>query len=442
MNVTSTPTLALLNQSEFLPNQLMHGAIGLVIFAALFLLSRRRRSLWASYLKVAAYFHIALFFGVLVFKISGAGFFEEAALGAFPFLDRFHPFEPAAHMIQELATMGAYSYLAVVYLRREYPNVFERPMLHFVLGTAFPVYGACWVAALAVGLAHPFPMTGLDTELNSWSVLYRGLILLPGVFYCSIFVWVFWEASGQKAVAPSARRLKYLGLGALCWALVCAEQFAWAIVHAEASPSLREALAAPHVIAEGALYFFMGATWLAALLVSYRISPAERNIQDYMNYLRRMRHLKTELADLYRMMPHWRLTADRLGSASRALGLSDDQREQSLLLVQLASLPYLKRTCDRTMIQALEDLRDRLLERLPPDSDEVAVLSDEPEGRCLGPALLLLDDPPPDVSRHDKSTQLAAATLNTMYVFNRLKRYGVSPEVERALAAPPEPPPS
>lgn len=280
MHVSSAPTLALLNQSEYLPNQLMHGGIGLLVFAALYLLSRRRRSLWASYLKVAAYFHLALFFGVLIFKISGSEVFEERMLSAFPPLDRFHPFEPAAHMIQELATMGAYSYLAVVYLRREYPNVFERPMLHSVLGTAFHVYGACWVAALAVGLAHPFPMTGLDTELNSWSVLYRGLILLPGVFYCSIFAWVFWEASRQKTVASSARRLKYLGLGALCWALICAEQFAWAVVHAQAPPSLRDTLAAPHVIAEGVLYFFMGATWLAALLVSYRISPAERNIQD------------------------------------------------------------------------------------------------------------------------------------------------------------------
>lgn len=427
--------LALLNQSEYLPNQLLHGSIGLLVFAVLFVFSRRRSALWAYWLKVLAYFHLGLFFGVLIFKLSGTGFFEEWMLSVLPASARFYPFEPAAHMVEELATMGGYSYLAVVYLRREYPNVFERPALSSVLKSAFPVYALCWSLALCVGLLHPFPMTGLHTRLDEWSVLYRAAILLPGVFYCSVFTWVFWEAARQKTVARSARRQILLGLGALSWALVCAEQFAWSALHALASPSTRDSWAAWHVASESGLYTLMGATWLGAALVSYRISPIERNIQDYMNYLRRTRHLKSELADLYRLLPQWKLATYRLHSGGGALGLPKAERDEALKLVQLASLPRLKTTYTEPMLRSLYELRASLLEKLPAESSEFAVLSTEPEGRSLGPALLLLDDPA-DLSDEPFKVQLAAGVLNALYVLNRQKPYSISPNVERALNLP------
>jgi hypothetical protein len=427
--------VALLNQSEYLPNQLLHGSIGLCVFVVLFVFSRRRTELWAYWLRICAYFHLGLFFGVLIFKISGAGFFETWMLSTLPASKGFHPFEPIAHMIEEFATMGAYSFVAVFYLRREYPNVFERPRLSSILKSAFPVYTLCWFIALYVALAHPFPMTGLHTRINDWSVLYRAVILLPGVFYCSIFTWIFWEAARQRTVARSARRQTLLALGSLSWALVCAEQFAWATLHAFASPGVRDNWAMTHVISESSLYTFMGLTWLGAALVSYQISPIERNIQNYMNYLRRMRHLKSELADLYRQFPQWKLTTDRLVSAGEALGLSDAEQRETLKLIQIASLPRLRSNYTRSMLYSLHELRDSLLEKLPTDSSELAVLHSEPEGKSLGPALLLLDDPA-DVRDEHPKIQLAAGTLNTFYVLNREKRYAVSPTVERALNLP------
>jgi hypothetical protein len=428
-------TIALLNASEYPPNQVVHGGVGLVVFVVLYVFSRAR-SLWASYwIRVLAYVHLAFFLGMAVFKLSGTGFVEQWVLDTLPGSQRFYPFEPAAHMIEELATMGGFSYLAVVYLRREYPNVFERPLLSTVLLSAIPVYTVCWLVALCIGLMHPFPMTGLHTQLNDWSVLYRMVILLPGIFYCFVFTFVFWEAARQRTVARSARRQTLLAIGSLFWALACTVQLAWATLHALAAPSTRDFWASPYVVSESVLFVLMGLAWAAAALVSYRISPIERNIQDYMHYLRRMRHLKGELASLYRRLPQWKLMMDRLQGASRRFGLTGPEEQEALKLIQIASLPHLKTTYTPSMLASLDDLRSSLLQRLPQDSSEFAALDAEPEGNALRPALLLLDDPA-DVSAEPTKVQLAAGVLNAVYVLNRDKRYAIDPAVERALNLP------
>lgn len=433
---TAPATIALLNASEYPPNQIVHGGVGVFVFVVLYAFSRARSSLWASYwIRVLAYVHLAFFLGMAVFKLSGTGFAEQWLLSTFPGSQRFYPFEPAAHMIEEFATMGGFSYLAVVYLRREYPNVFERPLLSSVLFAAFPVYILCWLVAFFVGILHPFPMTGLHTELNGWSVLYRMVILLPGIFYCFVFTFVFSEAARQKTTARSARRQTLFAVGSLLWALACTVQLAWAMVHALAAPSTRDLLAFPYVVAESSLFVLMGLAWLAAALVSYRISPIERNIQDYMNYLRRMRHLKGELVFLYRRLPQWKLMTDRLHSAAQQFGLSRTDEQEAIKLVQIASLPRLKPTYTPSMLGSLDGLRSSLLNRLPQDSSEFATLDAEPEGNALGPALLLLDDPP-DVSAEPTKVQLAAGVLNAVYVLNREKRYCIDPAVERALNLP------
>ena len=436
MSLTVPGTLALLNASEYPPNQIVHGGVGLFVFVALYVITRARPSLWASYwIRVLAYVHLAFFLGMAVFKLSGTGFVEQWLLTAFPASERFYPFEPAAHMIEELATMGGFSYLAVVYLRREYPNVFERPLLSSVLLSTVPVYTLCWLVALSVGLLHPFPMTGLHTQLNDWSVFYRMVILLPGIFYCFVFAFVFWEASRQKTVARSARRQTLLALGSLLWALACTVQLSWATIHALAPPPARDFWAPFYVASESTLFVLMGRAWLAAGLVSYRISPIERNIQDYMNYLRRMRHLKGELASLYRHLPQWKLMTDRLHCAGRHFGLSRPEEQEALKLIQIASLPHLKTSYTHSMLASLEELRASLLQRLPQDSSEFAALDAEPEGNALRPALLLLEDPT-DVSDEPTKVQLAAGVLNAAYVLNRKKRYAIDPVVERALNLP------
>ena len=350
-------TLALLNQSEYLPNQLLQGCTGLFVFMVLFLLSRRRSSLWAYYIRLVAYFHLALFVGVVVFKLSGTDFVEQWLLSTFPASERFYPFEPAAHMIEEFATMGGFTCLAVVYLCRQYPNVFERPMLSSVLKSALPVYALCWLIALYVGLSHPFPMTGLHTHLNGWSLLYRAVILLPGIFYCSLFTYVFWEAARQRTMARSARRQALLAVGSFFWALACAEQLTWAALHALARPAMSDSWAGAHVACESTLFLLSGLAWLGAALVSYHISPIEQTIQDYMTYLRRMRHLRSELAGLYRLFPHWKFTVDRIDSASSDLGLSDAEHRETIKLIQIVSLPHLRSDYSRSMLHSLEELR-------------------------------------------------------------------------------------
>lgn len=433
---TMPDTLALLNASEYPPNQIVHGGVGLFVFVALYVFTRARSSLWAAHwIRVLAYVHLAFFLGMAVFKLSGTGFVEQWLLTTLPGSRRFYPFEPAAHMIEELATMGGFSYLAVVYLRREYPNVFERPLLSSVLFSTVPVYTLGWLAALCVGLLHPFPMTGLHTELNDWSVLYRMVILLPGIFYCFVFTFVFWEAARQRTVARSARRQTLLALGSLFWALACTVQLAWATLHALAAPATRDFWALPYVVSESGLFILMGLAWLAAALVSYRISPIECNIQDYMNYIRRMRYLKRELASLYRRLPQWKLMTDRLHFASQHFGLSKPDEQEALKLIQIASLPRLKTTYTPSMLGSLEELRYSLLERLPQDSSEFAALDAEPEGNALRPALLLLDDVT-DVSDEPTKVQLAAGVLNAVYVLNRDKRYAIDPAVEQALNLP------
>lgn len=431
---TMALNVALLNASEYPPNQIVHGSVGLFVFLALFVFGRLRPSVWASYwIRVIAYFHLAFFLGMAFFKLSGTAAVEQWLLSTFPVSSNFYPFEPTAHMIEELATMGGFSYLAVVYLRHRYPNVFERPLLSSVLQSAVPVYTLCWIVALYIGLFHPFPMTGLHTELNHSSVLYRTVILLPGIFYCSIFTFVFWEACRQRTVARSACRQALMAFGTLFWALACTVQLAWAIIHALGSPATRDAWATPYVFSESILFVLFGLTWIAAALVSYRTSPTERNIQDYMNYLRRMRHLKTELANLYHQLPQWNLTKDRLQSAGTAFGLSHSEQQELLKLVQIASLPHLRASYPRSMLHSLHELRNSLLDRLPEDSSEFGVLAAEPEGNALKPALRLLDDPE-DVSSDPPKVQLAAGILNAMYILNRQKRFFVSPEIEKGLA--------
>ena len=428
-------SLALLNQSEYLPNQILHGTVGLVVFLSLFFLSFRRPSLWARYIKVAAYFHLALAVGVLVFKLSSLQAVDAYILERVPALKPFYPFEPAAHMVQELATMGAYAYLAVFYLRRNLVNVIERPRVHFVLGTAFHVYTACWLVALLVGLAHPFPMTGLDTDLDGWSVLYRGAILLPGVLYCSIFTFVFWEASLEKSEARSRARLSLLALGSLSWTLICAEQFGWAMIHAWAPASLRDALATPHVVSESALYSLMGASWLAALLVSYRRSATERSMEDHREYQRLMRQLKRELHGLYRLIPNWRLTLDRMHRAGQALGLSPEERAGTQKCVELVAVVRLRDAFSHSRLTTLFWLRRTLLESLPESAAERMDLLSDPVAASVGPALLLTSDPPPtDLSSHGTPVELAAVAAADTGLLQRDGNYHVSPHVTRAYS--------
>jgi hypothetical protein len=388
------PVLALLNQSEYLPNQLLHGSIGLLVFLVLSSLRFKQREYWAKYLRVAAFFHLALFFGVLVFKLSSWPPLVNALLTAYPWLERFHPFEPTAHMIEELATMGGYSYLAAIYLRREYPSVMEKRWLHYVLGTAFEVYAICWILSLAIALSAPFPMTGLYTDLNAWSVLYRAFILVPGIVYCALFTYVFIDAAFERS-ARSAVRLTLLAIGTTSWSLVCAEQLAWAAVHALANDGLRDLLALPHVTAESLLYGLWGATWIGAFVISCTSSQAEETMQDYIKYLRIMRYLKSITQHARTLIPDWRSVSEDIRHACSQYDIHSDELQASIALAKVVAHERLYPSRLPELIEMLHSLRSSLAKNLDPNSTEMHTLLNDPYARSLNDAAALLSKHPP-----------------------------------------------
>lgn len=308
-----TRSLALLNASEYLPNQLMHGAIGLVVFLVLFLIGSQNKAFWdCTVIRAAACFHLALAVGVLVFKLSSLGPLAQYQL------------EPLAHMIQELATMGAYSFVAV-YMSDKFINVIRRPRLASILSRAHYIYAVCWLIAFTIAIFHRFPMTGLYTELDPWSVPYRAAILVPGIFFCSIFTLMFLErAIIEETDSRMAVTFTLACGGSFVWFLICVEQMSWAVVHALFTPELRDALATPHVVTESLLYSLMGIFWLSTLIVAYGPSRSDQGDWNHWEYQKLAQELGVSLVGIHKLVPKWHTTLDRMRRAAWSLEMSSD----------------------------------------------------------------------------------------------------------------------
>lgn len=373
-------TLALLNASEYLPNQIVHGAVCLTVFLALRVWTLFRPQLWGGYLRVAAYFHLSVALGILLFKLS-----------SLPPL-RAWELEPLAHMLEEFGPMGAYSWGAV-YLSRAFINVVERPNLNRVLESAPYVFACCWLVAFSIALFDRFPMTGMHTELSPWSFPYRAAILGPGIFYCGLFSFVFLERALLENINRLvAVRLTFFSIGSFVFFLICADQLAWAYVHAFASPETRDGLAGPQIAIESTLYALMGGSWLTGLAVSYRRSHTQRSIESHKKYLRLRRSLAAELSKLPKRVPRYHTKLFYLNRAAELLYLEEKDLEKAqgiLQLVHVMNLPDQETSPWRQQVLLLDRLHASLIHDLSEDVPQKELLREDQLPKTLKPALSL-----------------------------------------------------
>ena len=373
-------TLALLNASEYLPNQIVHGGVCLTVFLALRVWTLFRPQLWGGYLRIAAYFHLSVALGILVFKLSSLPPLQTWEL------------EPVAHMLEEFGPMGAYSWGAV-YLSRAFINVVERPKLNRVLESAPYVFACCWLVAFSIALFNRFPMTGMHTELSPWSFPYRAAILGPGILYCGLFSFVFLERALLENINRLvAVRLTFFSLGSFVFFLICADQLAWAYVHAFASPATRDALAGPQIAVESTLYALMGGSWLTGLAVSYRRSNTQRSMESHKKYLRLRRYLAVELSKLPRRVPRYHTKLFYLNRAAELLYLEDKDLEKAqgiLQLVYVMNLPYEQTGLRRQEVLLLDRLHDSLIHDLSEDVPQKELLREDQLPETFKPALSL-----------------------------------------------------
>lgn len=421
----------LLNQSQSLTGQIVMGAVCFTAFAMLYVLSFKWSHLWKGHIKVAAYLYLTVAVGIVVFK-----------LASLPSLSRYN-LEPTAHMVEEIGTMGAYSYIGY-YLSRKFINVTERPKLALILSHTFHVYVICWTIALAlgvgcmIGVLAPFPMTGLYVDLPGWSVLYRAVILVPGIFYCTIFTFAFLDrAYIEETDARLAARLTLLAGACMFWVFICADELGWAAIQAYAPGELRNSLAGTHASVEGLLYFFNGMFLLAALVMPRRPDNTEKSVRSHKEFQKLSRMLKEELAELYRTFPEWKRTRDQLHRAAGSLELPSNDLPKIEKVIELIALMNLKETFPRQKLVRLFELRQSLMADLPEDSPERRDLTDDPLIGSLGAALSLTKKPfrDTDLTGEAIQTELAAAIVADRRILNYGDNYRLSTEVLAAYEA-------
>ncbi|MGB3632435.1 MAG: hypothetical protein WA982_00190 [Rubrobacteraceae bacterium] len=423
--------LLLLNQSQSLSGQIVMGTVCFTAFAMLYVLSFKWAHLWKGHIKVAAYLYLAVALGIVVFK-----------LASLPSLSRYN-LEPAAHMVEEIGCMGAYSYIGY-YLSRKFINVTERPKLALALRRTFHVYVVCWTIAFAlalcsvIGVLAPFPMTGLYVDLPGWSVLYRAVILVPGIFYCALFTFAFLErALIEETDTRLVARLTLLAGACLFWVFICVDELSWAAIQAYAPGELRNSLAGTHASVEGLLYFFNGVFLIAALVMPRRPDRTEKSVRNHKEFQRVSRQLKEELLGLYLIFPEWKRTRGQLHRAAELLELPPDDLPKIEKVIELVALMKLKETFTRERMLGLFEMRQALMADLPEASPERLDLIDDPLIGSLENALSLTKEPASetDLTGEPIQTELAAAIVTDRQVLGCGENYRLSAQVLAAYGA-------
>ena len=365
--------------STYLPNQIFFALTCFATFSAIRLWTwARAANLWKGPFRAVALVNLWMALTIALFTVSGL-------------VPRLQPWQPTAHMLQEIGTMGAFCYLALKVTDLS-PTVTSRRTLELVLKAAPLVFGACWTTAAVLGWRHPFPMTGLFADLPEAAFFYRATLLVPGLFYTGLIAAVYRRDLGlAKAVGADpgyVRRMVFFFLGSVVFCVTCADLLAWSCLQVYAPQELLRTLALPQVIAENVLWMLMGLTWMLGIISPYRSGAVDRSMADYKRFLRLLRNLKTELLlNLPREVPNRRTTTAYVRDAAALLDMPPVEAargEKVFELVAAHATGATRLSVDE--FASLSQLYERLLYTLPEDSPERRNLGEDPLPAALAPA--------------------------------------------------------
>lgn len=421
--------LGLLNVSPYLPNQIFFALSCFAIFAAVRLWTLLKpQHPWDGPFRMLALVNLWMALTIALFTVSGL-------------LDPLKRWQPTVHMLEEIGTMGAFSYLAWK-VNDLLPGAATRGWLRVVLKAAPLVFAACWVAAATIGWRHPFPMTGLFVDLPPEAFAYRALLLAPGLFYTGLISVLFFRdyrlAKTVGADPSYVRRLGYFSLGSLSFFVSCADHTAWAYLQVHGPERLERTLAAPQVVVEALLWMLMGLLWILGILAPYGRGRTDLDLEEHRRFLRRIRALKTDLlVNLPQTVAHRRRTAGYLRAAARALDLAPHNAARGEKVFELVAARSTGATTlgERELLD-LAELYDSLLHHLPPDSPERRNLTADPLPPALEPAAIavghLPDRRPEDLGRAAPWAQLAYLAASDLGLLRPNVAAHVHPNIARA----------
>lgn len=431
----STPVVGLLNVSPYLPNQVAMALTGLAVFVAIRAWTyRRARSMWDGPYRAAGLTGLWVFLTVSVFVFSGL-------------YDPLKPWQPTLHMLEEIGTMGALTYLAFD-VTRSIPVAANNPLLELLLKSSAVVFPACWVSALALGYSHPFPMTGLFHDLPPEAFIYRALLVVSCLLYAGLMTAVvlrsYLLARAEGADPPYKRRLGFFVLGHMGLFSVAADQLAWAYLQSFAANHTLRLLAPWQVVTENALFCAIGVFWTLGIVSPHQHSPTDQGLDDHKRFLRRLRDIRDDLRLQLGKRgggAYWRGTLDHIRRAAEdpvlRLSPSDEARAEKVFELVVANSeeaneygPEALLDCDR--------LYTTLMDELPRSSPERATLASDPLPTALRPAAHALQrsrtgHDAHEAARQPRWAQLGYAAAADLALLDENVLPGLDPSVVTAL---------
>ncbi len=371
----------LLNVSPYLPNQLFMALTGLGVFVAIRVWTLRTdKSMWHGPYRAAALSALWVFMTVSVFIFSGV----------------YRPLEPwqtTVHMLEEVAVMGTFIYLAFDVTRTVPIAVNSRP-LKVLLKSSVVTFPIFWLSALALGYTHPFPMTGLLRDLPPEAFAYRALLIVPCLFYAGLMSAVvlrsYLLARTEKADPPYKRRLGLFVLGHLALFSACVEQLTWAYLQSFAGYQALPLLAPYQVVAENAVFLSIGVFWTLGIITPNEHSATDQALKSHKRFLRGIRGVKTDLlVRLPKTAPYRRRTLAYIRCASEdpILCLSPRDKARAEKVFELVAARSTGATeHDPDSLLGLNDLYNTLMNDLPENSPERGTLASDPLPMALQPA--------------------------------------------------------
>ena len=422
------PSLALLNVSSFLPNQIFFAFTCAATCIAIRLWTHfRARPLWRGPFRTVALVNLWMAFTIALFAVSGL-------------VPQLEPWQPTIHMFEEVGTMGAFCYLAFK-LTDLLPTVATRRSLEAILKASPLVFGVCWGIAADIGWRDPFPMTGLFVELPAEAFAYRAALLVPGLFYTGLISVLFsLDLRLAKSVGADpayVRRMSFFFMGSLTFCVSCADHLAWAYLQVFGAREVVHLVAPPQVALEDLLWLAMGLTWMLGIVSPPRESSTDQSIAEYRRFLRRLRLLKTDLLiSLPERVPNRRSATGYLRDAAGTLGLYPEQASWGAKVFEVVTALSVGATdLGRNDLLDLADLYERLLKNLPEDTPERENLRADPLPPALRPATRLTGSRPPmhqDLLTVPAWAQLGYLAADDLGLLPSTSRPRFDPTVKRA----------
>ena len=375
----------LLNVSPYLPSQVFMALTGLCMFVAIRVWTyRRAKYMWDGPYRAAALAALWVFLTVSVFIFSGL-------------YGPLKPWQTTVHMLEEVASMSTFTYLAFDVTRAVPIAVNSRP-LRLLLKSSAATFPVCWLSAFVIGYAHPFPMTGLLHALPPEAFTYRALLIAPCVFYAGLMSAVvlrsYLLAQTERADRPYRRRLRLFVLGHLALFALYVDFLIWAYLQSFASSNALRLLAPWYVVAEIAIFLSIGAFWTLGIVSTNRTSDTDQALKRHKRFLRGIRKVKTELlVELPRRAPDRRRTLAYIRQASEdpILHLSScDTARAERVFELIAANSTGATTYGPDCLLGLYGLYDALVNDLPRNSPEWGTLTSDPLPVALRPAAHVL----------------------------------------------------